>query len=255
MSRKALEEQISRLGPTEHREIFRILLKHRISFTQNNNGTFVNISNIPDSIVDEISKFVTFCTRNNKELDEYDKMLHQCKLYQKIQTKTSELGGGTGTGDPVPLAAFNQQATTETNLLSEETCDTRKIKCDDKKPDESSPCALPPYHHRMRARKSMSSDPNRKSTGYNSKTKGDSVVDIDSIMKWMELMDKTPDPVVGRRTIPYASAKYTCARKKYSKKQYNVSNGPNGQTAATPDTPGIGQEDTIELLPEPYIYS
>lgn len=83
-SRKSLMEKITALGSTEHTEIFRILKKYNVPHTQNNNGIFVNITSVPEEILKEVHDFVSYCSLNNKELEDYDKKLNQCKLYQNL---------------------------------------------------------------------------------------------------------------------------------------------------------------------------
>jgi hypothetical protein len=77
-------DKIASLGATEHAEIFRILKKHGVSHTQNKNGVFINITSLEDAIIKEVTDFVLYCSHNNKELEEYDKRLNQCKLYQNL---------------------------------------------------------------------------------------------------------------------------------------------------------------------------
>ena len=91
LNRKTLMDRISALGQTEHAEIFRILKKHGVPHTQNKNGVFVNITTVSDDIVQEVSEFVSFCSRNNKELEDYDKRLNQCKLYQNLDCMSDKV--------------------------------------------------------------------------------------------------------------------------------------------------------------------
>lgn len=91
--RKSLFEKISSLSGTEHEEILKIIKKHNVDFTQNKNGVFFNISDLDNSIIEEIESFVIYSLNNTIELDEYDKKLNECKLNQNIMyiQKTSEL--------------------------------------------------------------------------------------------------------------------------------------------------------------------
>ena len=84
--RKNLLEKISGLSTTEHEEVFKIIKNNDIQFTQNKNGIFFNMSVLSDDVISEIDIFVTFCFKNSKELDEYDKKLNECKLSQTINT-------------------------------------------------------------------------------------------------------------------------------------------------------------------------
>lgn len=79
LQKKKMAKQINCLSPTEHLEILKIVDKYNIQYTQNNNGVFINISNLELDLLDEISVFIDFCIKNNKELDEYDKKIQECK--------------------------------------------------------------------------------------------------------------------------------------------------------------------------------
>jgi hypothetical protein len=77
-------ERINMLTSTEHEEILRIVKKHMVSFSQNKNGVFFNLSILPTHIIQEIDNFVTYCIANKKELDEYDKIINECKMNNKL---------------------------------------------------------------------------------------------------------------------------------------------------------------------------
>lgn len=81
--RALLSQRISELGETEHNEILKILQRHGVSQTSNRNGIFVNLSSVPDSVIDEMSSFVTYCISNKVQLDEYDKRMNECKIRQE----------------------------------------------------------------------------------------------------------------------------------------------------------------------------
>lgn len=78
--KKQLRDKINKLSQTEHEEIFKILKKNDISFTQNKNGVFFDISLLSDKIAIEVEEFVDFCINNKVELDEYDKQINECKM-------------------------------------------------------------------------------------------------------------------------------------------------------------------------------
>jgi hypothetical protein len=78
--RKILFDKIINLSETEHEEIYKIIRDNDISFTQNKNGIFFNLSTIDDELIDEIDKFVVYCLNNKTILDEYDKKLNECKI-------------------------------------------------------------------------------------------------------------------------------------------------------------------------------
>ena len=47
-------------------EIFNIIKDNREKYTTNNNGIFINISNLKPNTIDEITKFLIFSLKNNK---------------------------------------------------------------------------------------------------------------------------------------------------------------------------------------------
>lgn len=81
--RKTLMDKINDLSSTEHNEIFKIIQDHSLSltYTKNSYGIFFNMRNFDDTLLSKIESFVSFCIENNKELDEYDKKLKECKMH------------------------------------------------------------------------------------------------------------------------------------------------------------------------------
>ena len=80
--RKQLNDKITSLSAMEHEEIFKILRECMpdCNYTKNTNGIFFNMSSFSDDIMHRIETFISFCTDNKKELDEYDKRLKECKV-------------------------------------------------------------------------------------------------------------------------------------------------------------------------------
>jgi hypothetical protein len=95
--KKQLLEKINALSSTEHEEIFKILIKNNISFTKNNNGCFFNMSLIPNEIIAEMILFVDYCMINQKEMEEYDKRLNECKLSNNFDALVT--GDANASGD------------------------------------------------------------------------------------------------------------------------------------------------------------
>ncbi len=85
--KKILFEKINKLSKTEHEEIYKILVKHNssdkensICFTRNKNGVFFNLSGINDILYEQLDNFVNYCISNQKNLDDYDKKINECKI-------------------------------------------------------------------------------------------------------------------------------------------------------------------------------
>lgn len=83
--RKNLFNRISNLSPTEHEEIFKVIKRHDLGYSQNKNGIFFNMSLIPDEVIEEIDKLVDFCISQKDELDEYDIRMNECKMNNNVQ--------------------------------------------------------------------------------------------------------------------------------------------------------------------------
>ena len=64
-----IKNRINDLYETEMVEIFNIIKDNREKYTTNNNGIFINISNLKPNTIDEITKFLIFSLKNNKLLD------------------------------------------------------------------------------------------------------------------------------------------------------------------------------------------
>ena len=92
--RKVLFEKINDLSITEHEEIFKIIHSHKVTFTQNKNGVFFNITDIDDHIIEEMDKFIKYCIGNKTILDEYDKKLNECKINNNFETIMPQGNGG-----------------------------------------------------------------------------------------------------------------------------------------------------------------
>jgi hypothetical protein len=84
MKKKKLSEKIDKLSSIEHGEIFRKLKNHNIGFTQNSNGVFIDITDVPMEIINELIVFVDHCVENQKMLK--SSRQHQFKISLKPQT-------------------------------------------------------------------------------------------------------------------------------------------------------------------------
>ena len=65
--RKYIIDKSKVLKKYEHIEIFKILKKDNVNFTENNNGIFINLNKISHGILMKIHTFIVYCI-NNKNL-------------------------------------------------------------------------------------------------------------------------------------------------------------------------------------------
>jgi hypothetical protein len=77
-------DRIANLGTTEHLEIYKIIQSMSVSYSENNNGIFFNLTTLPEEVIKQIDDFVNYCYENKTELDEYDQKLNECKYRNNI---------------------------------------------------------------------------------------------------------------------------------------------------------------------------
>ncbi len=64
-SRYKLKKDIEQLETADLYKVFRIIQEHKIHYSTNKNGVFININTIDDSIIFLLQKFVDFCKKKN----------------------------------------------------------------------------------------------------------------------------------------------------------------------------------------------
>tara|TARA_B100000989_G_scaffold296029_2_gene278364 strand:+ start:877 stop:1131 length:255 start_codon:yes stop_codon:yes gene_type:complete len=69
---KLIKEKIESLDKNELREVLKIVKKYNCKFTENNNGIFINMNKLPDSVIYEMESFLEFSNENNKMLNQRD---------------------------------------------------------------------------------------------------------------------------------------------------------------------------------------
>jgi hypothetical protein len=82
---KYIQDNIEKLCQTEIDEIFKILYKNNCSYTQNNNGVFVNLNWLDEDILTNIKDYVSFCLCSQREISKYETIKN--KLADKLVVK------------------------------------------------------------------------------------------------------------------------------------------------------------------------
>ena len=76
--RKQIMTKIQNLKNKKHfLHIFNIIKENNVSYTQNINGVFINLTNISDNILDKITEYLNYLDSRNSEIDSefYSKVL------------------------------------------------------------------------------------------------------------------------------------------------------------------------------------
>jgi len=80
---ETLKEQIDKLEPNEHKQIYNIMKKKELQVTKTQNGVLVSADKISDETLEEVEKYVLFCLDQQKRMSEdmktrktYERMVH-----------------------------------------------------------------------------------------------------------------------------------------------------------------------------------
>jgi hypothetical protein len=77
--KKAIMTRINNLKHKKYYiEIYKIIKDNNVLYSQNNNGIFINLTNIEDDILDKIVKYLNYIESRNSEIDS--------EFYKKIVT-------------------------------------------------------------------------------------------------------------------------------------------------------------------------
>jgi len=55
-----LRDRVEGLPRLHHKDIARIFLEHNITYDENKNGMFVNLSNVPQDVLEKVARFVAY---------------------------------------------------------------------------------------------------------------------------------------------------------------------------------------------------
>lgn len=69
---KELVKAVENLSKTEVEELFKMIHKKTTNYTRNNNGIFINLAWVHENILEEMEKYVQFCTSSRIELKKYE---------------------------------------------------------------------------------------------------------------------------------------------------------------------------------------
>lgn len=78
--RKKVLLDLKSLVKSEQEQIFLILKKHKLDYSENSNGVFFDLSRIPREPFEEIQKFLSFCQANRNEFETRNKQMETSRL-------------------------------------------------------------------------------------------------------------------------------------------------------------------------------
>ncbi len=81
MRKKRIIENIKNLNLFEHQEIFKIIKKQHIKYSENSNGIFINMNKLSEKTIGEIDTFITYCNSNKDKFKNENKIRTNLKKF------------------------------------------------------------------------------------------------------------------------------------------------------------------------------
>ena len=90
LNKKILVEKINKLLPIEQKEIFKIIKRFNIKYTENTNGVFINLSNnIDTEYLEEIENYLNYLEINKTNIKDIEQICTNITNKQKIDDKNN----------------------------------------------------------------------------------------------------------------------------------------------------------------------
>lgn len=78
--RKRVLNELKKLVKAEQEQIFFILKRHKVEFSENSNGVFFDLNRVSKEPFAEIQKFLTFCQTNRNDFEARDRAMESSRL-------------------------------------------------------------------------------------------------------------------------------------------------------------------------------
>ncbi len=78
--RKHVLSEMKKLVKAEQEQIFLILKRYKVEFSENSNGVFFDLSRVSKEPFEEIQKFLIFCQTNRNDFEARDREMESSRL-------------------------------------------------------------------------------------------------------------------------------------------------------------------------------
>ncbi len=78
--RKRVLGELKKLVKAEQEQIFLILKRHKVEYSENSNGVFFDLNRVGKEPFEEIQKFLAFCQTNRHDFEARDKQMETSRL-------------------------------------------------------------------------------------------------------------------------------------------------------------------------------
>ena len=89
--RRLFLESMKTLTKAEYVEIARILVKHKVAFSENSNGIFFNVGMLEQSVFEVLLQFIEFTQFNRRDLAIREQMMSSLAIEMKLAEKNESL--------------------------------------------------------------------------------------------------------------------------------------------------------------------
>lgn len=78
--RKRILGELKKLVRPEQEQIFLILKRHKVDYSENSNGVFFDLNRVPKEPFEEIQTFLVFCQTNRNDFEARDRDMESSRL-------------------------------------------------------------------------------------------------------------------------------------------------------------------------------
>ena len=76
---KKLNKIVNNLNTIHHQKIFDIVRENNIKFSENRNGVFINLNNLPNIVIDQIKKYIDYVNIQEKNFSNFENIKNEFK--------------------------------------------------------------------------------------------------------------------------------------------------------------------------------
>ena len=79
--RKRVLNELKKLVRSEQEQIFLILKRYRVDYSENSNGVFFDLNRLAKAPFEEIKKFLAFCQTNRNDFEARERQMESSRLH------------------------------------------------------------------------------------------------------------------------------------------------------------------------------
>ena len=89
----SLRNKMENMNIIHHLKFFEILKDHKIHFSENRNGIFINMNNLNNTIIDKINTYILYINKQEETLDQTEKIKNdfQKEFFKDIKDKNEKI--------------------------------------------------------------------------------------------------------------------------------------------------------------------